>query len=73
MLNMAAGKIADLRATVHIPLNSIKKIISIFRTHTVILIDGNNKVDFYEQTMASADPAGEWTSTHFQTEFSPTN
>lgn len=43
--------------------------ISFFRTHTVILIDANNKVDFYEKTMASTDPDGEWTSTHLQSEF----
>lgn len=40
-----------------------------FRTHTVILIDANNKVDFYEKTMATTDPDGEWTTTHLQTEF----
>lgn len=39
------------------------------RTHTVILIDGNNKVDFYEKTMATTDPDGEWITTHLQTEF----
>lgn len=64
---MEAGKFFNLN-------EMLKKIyrylfIFIFRTHTVILIDANNKVDFYEQTMASTDPNGEWTSTHFQTEF----
>lgn len=41
----------------------------VFRTRTVVLIDANNKVDFYEETMASTNPDGEWTRTHLQTEF----
>ncbi|XP_055307930.1 transport and Golgi organization protein 2 [Sitodiplosis mosellana] len=39
------------------------------RTRTIILVDGNNKVDFYEETMATTDPDGEWIRTHIQTEF----
>lgn len=40
-----------------------------FRTRTIILIDANNKVDFYEETMATTDPESEWTRTHLQTDF----
>ncbi|XP_031626638.1 transport and Golgi organization protein 2 [Contarinia nasturtii] len=39
------------------------------RTRTIILIDGNNKVDFYEETMTSTNPDDAWTRTHIQTEF----
>lgn len=37
-----------------------------FRTRTVILIDANNQVDFYEETMATTDPEGEWNRAHLQ-------
>lgn len=39
------------------------------RTRTVILIDANNNVDFYEETMATTDPDGEWIKTHIKTSF----
>lgn len=39
------------------------------RTHTVILIDQNNKMDLYEQTMTSLDPDGEWLKTHLKYDF----
>lgn len=35
-----------------------------FRTHSVILIDANNRLDYYEHTMATTDPDGEWHRTH---------
>lgn len=41
----------------------------IYRTRTVVLVDANNKVDFYEETMASNDQDGEWLRTHLCTEF----
>lgn len=39
------------------------------RTRTVVLVDANNKVDFYEETMASNDQDGIWLRTHLCTEF----
>lgn len=35
------------------------------RTKTVILMDFDNKIDFYENTMITSDPDGEWKETHF--------
>lgn len=34
------------------------------RTRTVILIDAQNCMDFYEETMVGTDPDGEWKQTH---------
>lgn len=34
------------------------------RTKTIILIDANNQMDFYENTMMSSDVNGEWKLTH---------
>ncbi|KAL5277355.1 TANGO2 family protein [Megaselia abdita] len=39
------------------------------RTHTVIIVDANNKVDIYEETMTSTDPEGEWDHTHIKANF----
>ncbi|XP_036342544.1 transport and Golgi organization protein 2-like isoform X1 [Rhagoletis pomonella] len=39
------------------------------RTHTVILIDGQNKMHFYEDTMAGPDPKGEWRQTHIEKQY----
>ena len=39
------------------------------RTHTVILVDKQNKMDYYEETMATQDPNGEWTNTHIEKQF----
>lgn len=39
------------------------------RTHTVILVDDNNKMHFYEETMTGLDPQGEWRKTHLTKEF----
>lgn len=39
------------------------------RTHTVIIVDENNKMDLYEETMATNDPFGEWEHTHIETSF----
>ena len=39
------------------------------RTHTVMLVDGNDKVHFYEETMSGLDPEGDWHKTHFQRQF----
>jgi uncharacterized protein with NRDE domain len=36
------------------------------RTHTIILIDADNNIDFYEETMMSENPGGEWRTTHLQ-------
>lgn len=34
------------------------------RTRTVILVDQNNQVDYYEETMEGIDPDGIWESSH---------
>ncbi|XP_055696477.1 transport and Golgi organization protein 2 [Lutzomyia longipalpis] len=34
------------------------------RTRTVILIDSNDRMDFFEETMAGTDPDGEWKKAH---------
>ncbi|KAL9886341.1 transport and golgi organization 2 isoform 1-T1 [Glossina fuscipes fuscipes] len=39
------------------------------RTHTVILIDANNRMQFIEETMLSEDPTGEWSCTHLNKQF----
>ncbi|XP_017094614.2 transport and Golgi organization protein 2 isoform X1 [Drosophila bipectinata] len=39
------------------------------RTHTVILVDGDNKMHFIEETMAGLDPEGEWQRTHIVKDF----
>ncbi|KAH8336203.1 hypothetical protein KR074_010362 [Drosophila pseudoananassae] len=39
------------------------------RTHTVILVDGDNKMHFIEETMAGLDPEGEWRRTHIVKDF----
>ncbi|XP_073832740.1 transport and golgi organization 2 isoform X2 [Musca autumnalis] len=39
------------------------------RTHTVILIDANNKMHFIEETMRSQDPNGEWCRNHIEKQF----
>lgn len=39
------------------------------RTRTIVLVDANDEVDFYEETMATTDPDGEWTRTHIHTKF----
>uniref|UniRef100_A0A1L8DWA9 Putative transport and golgi organization 2 n=1 Tax=Nyssomyia neivai TaxID=330878 RepID=A0A1L8DWA9_9DIPT len=36
------------------------------RTRSVILINGQNQMDFYEETMLGTDPDGEWKKTHIQ-------
>jgi uncharacterized protein with NRDE domain len=38
------------------------------RTHTVILVDELNNVDFIEVTMATPDPNGEWVTTRLQSQ-----
>ncbi|XP_030379069.1 transport and Golgi organization protein 2 isoform X2 [Scaptodrosophila lebanonensis] len=39
------------------------------RTHTVLLLDANNKLHFIEETMAGLDPAGEWRRTHIEKQY----
>ncbi|KAM7348389.1 transport and golgi organization 2 isoform 1-T2 [Cochliomyia hominivorax] len=39
------------------------------RTHTVILIDNDNKMHFIEETMLSENPEGEWSRTHIEKQF----
>lgn len=39
------------------------------RTRTIILIDHENRMDFIEETMVSADPDGEWNRTYLQRQF----
>lgn len=39
------------------------------RTRTVILIDFDNKMDFYEETMLTHDPEGDWKRSHIFREF----
>ncbi|XP_017023026.1 transport and Golgi organization protein 2 isoform X2 [Drosophila kikkawai] len=39
------------------------------RTHTVILVDSDNKMHFIEETMAGVDPQGEWQKTHIIKDF----
>ena len=36
------------------------------RTRTIILIDRDNNLDYYEETMATKDPEGEWIKTHIK-------
>lgn len=38
-----------------------------FRTRSVILVDADNKVEFFEETMLTHDPDGEWKKTHLVT------
>lgn len=39
------------------------------RTHTVILIDHQNKMHFIEETMLTQNPDGEWSRTHIEKQF----
>ncbi|XP_037041020.1 transport and Golgi organization protein 2 [Bradysia coprophila] len=34
------------------------------RTHTVVLVDDKNRMDFYEKTMVTSEPADPWKNTH---------
>ncbi|KAH8271142.1 hypothetical protein KR018_005554 [Drosophila ironensis] len=43
------------------------------RTHTVILVDDQNKMHFIEETMAGMDPQGEWRRTHIEKDFGATH
>lgn len=40
-----------------------------FRTRTVVIVDADNNVDFYEETMITSDPYGDWKKTHLKTKF----
>lgn len=39
------------------------------RTHTVVLVDSDNKMHFIEETMTGLDPHGEWNKTHIEKDF----
>jgi len=39
------------------------------RTRSVVIVDADNNVDFYEETMLTSDPYGEWKKTHLQAKF----
>ncbi|XP_034118495.1 transport and Golgi organization protein 2 isoform X2 [Drosophila nasuta] len=39
------------------------------RTHSLILVDANNKLHFIEETMAGLEPDGEWRRTHIEKQF----
>ncbi|XP_030563054.1 transport and Golgi organization protein 2 isoform X2 [Drosophila novamexicana] len=39
------------------------------RTHSLILVDANNRLHFIEETMAGLDPSGEWERTHIEKQF----
>lgn len=39
------------------------------RTRTIILVDHNNQMEFIEETMASADPDGDWKRTEIRRQF----
>lgn len=39
------------------------------RTHSVIIIDAQDKMHFYEETMEGNDPAGNWNTTHIVEQF----
>ncbi|XP_064536997.1 transport and Golgi organization protein 2 isoform X2 [Drosophila montana] len=39
------------------------------RTHSLILVDANNRLHFIEETMAGLDPNGEWERTHIEKQF----
>lgn len=39
------------------------------RTHSVIIIDAEDKMHFYEETMEGLDPAGKWQNTHIEEQF----
>ncbi|XP_053692988.1 transport and Golgi organization protein 2 [Sabethes cyaneus] len=39
------------------------------RTRTIILVDHNNRMEFIEETMSSADPDGGWQRTHIERQF----
>ncbi|KQS30378.1 transport and Golgi organization protein 2 isoform X2 [Drosophila erecta] len=39
------------------------------RTHTVVLVDSENKMHFIEETMTGLDPHGEWSRTHIERDF----
>ncbi|KRK06239.1 transport and Golgi organization protein 2 isoform X2 [Drosophila yakuba] len=39
------------------------------RTHTVVLVDSDNKMHFIEETMSGLDPLGEWSRTHIEKDF----
>lgn len=36
------------------------------RTHTIILVDKDNNIDYIEETMATTDPGGEWVTTNLR-------
>lgn len=33
------------------------------RTHTIVLVDNDNKIHYFEETMSTLDPEGEWITT----------
>ncbi|EDW07048.1 transport and Golgi organization protein 2 isoform X2 [Drosophila mojavensis] len=39
------------------------------RTHSLILVDANNKMHFIEETMRGLDPSAEWEHTHIEKQF----
>lgn len=39
------------------------------RTHTVILVDANNKMHFIEETMKTQDPNDEWSRNHIEKQY----
>lgn len=39
------------------------------RTHSIIIIDAEDKMHFYEETMEGVDPAGKWQKTHIVEQF----
>lgn len=39
------------------------------RTHTVVIVDAENNVDFYEETLIGTNANDEWQKTHLTTEF----
>eukprot|EP00099_Drosophila_melanogaster_P006883 NP_001259525.1 transport and golgi organization 2, isoform C [Drosophila melanogaster] len=39
------------------------------RTHSVVLVDSENKMHFIEETMTGLDPHGEWNKTHIEKDF----
>ncbi|XP_023176340.2 transport and Golgi organization protein 2 isoform X2 [Drosophila hydei] len=39
------------------------------RTHSLILVDANNKLHFIEETMRGLDPSAEWERTHIEKQF----
>lgn len=46
--------------------NNCKQILPELRTHTVIMVDEFNQMDYYEETMSSLNQNGQWNTQYIR-------